>query len=320
MDVNTTLFFIFEYILLVIGIIGVIGNVFVIIVFSRKPLRKYAYSFYCLIMAISDICFLTYAFKDWTRYIYDVKLELVGTVVCKLLFLLPGYFDDFSAHLLTIISIDRMISIVYPKRFMVIKKRWFQCLIVAIVSLLVLSRHLIIPIYANITEVNQTNSSQTNRDCATEPWILKFDTIITISIYLIENIILNNWLNIKTIRHIMASRKRVMNGNSNTKNSSLSSRDRKFAVCSISLNLVSMITKLPFFIAFLYFNLALKDIRLVLKITGTITFIENGFSFFINMYVNSLFYEEFLRLFGFIKSISKDIQNNNSVLKSNSNI
>ena len=309
MDINTSVFFIFEYILFAIGIIGFIGNVFVIIVFSRKSLRKYSYSFYCLIMAISDICFLSYTFKDWSAQIFGAKLELVGTLICKIVFLLPSYFDDFSTHILTIISIDRMISIVYSRRFTIIKKRWFQSLVVAIVALLVLSRHLILPIYANIIEVNQTNSSQSNRDCTTEPGILKIDTSITIALYVIENLILNNWLNIKTIRYIMASRRRVYENANSNRNSPLSSRDRKFAICSVTLNLASMVSKLPFFFAFLYSNLTLKDIRLVLKITGTIAFIENGFSFFINMYVNSLFFDEFLSLFGFRKSTSNVIHN-----------
>ena len=280
--------------------------------------EKYAYSFYCLIMAISDIFYMTYTYIDWTGYIFGAKLELVGTIFCKLVYMIPNYFDDFSTHLLSIISIDRMITIVYPRRFLVIKKRWFQSLVVGIVALIVFSRHLIVPIYAKITEVNQTNSSQTNRNCATESGILKIDTGITIAIYIIENLIINNWLNIKAIRFIMASRRRVMNGNSNTNNGSLSSRDRKFAVCSISLNLVSMITKLPFFIAFLYSNLTLKDISLAIKITGTTAFIENGFSFFINMYVNSLFYEEFLSLFGYRKSTSTYVvhNNNDKVVKS----
>ena len=292
----------FQYIQFVFGIIGAIGNVLVIIVFSQKSLRKYAYSFYCLIMAISDIGFMSYTFIDWIGFNFGAKLELVGTFFCKIVYLIPSFFADFSTHLLTIIAIDRMISIVYSRRLLFIQKRWFQSLIVAISALFVMSKHIILPLYSNIIEIPITNSSQTIRVCKVVPdTILNIHTCITLAFFVLVNIIINNWLNIKAIRFIMASRKRV-NGNSNSRNSCLSIRDRKFAVCSICLNLASMILKLPFFLAFLiigYSNLSYKEIILIIKITGTFAYIDNGFSFFINMYVNSLFYEEFLRLFGF---------------------
>ena len=326
MENNTSLvydriFLIFEYIRFVIGILGVIGNVLVIIIFSRQSLRKYSYSFYCLIMAISDICFMSNVFIDWTAYIFGANLELVGTLFCKIVFLLPTYFSDFSAHLLTLIAIDRMITIVYPRRFLIMKKRWFQSLIVAILALIVLVRYIAIPLYANIIEIPLTNSSsQTIRTCTAEPEILKIETWISIAIFVIENLIINNWLNIKTIRFIMASRRRVNNRNVNSRNSSLSNRDRKFAFCSISLNLACIIFKLPFLLSFLitsYSNVSFEVISLVVQIVGTFTYTDNGFSFFVNTFVNSMFYEEFLRFFGLRKSPSNSIHNsnNNSVTK-----
>ena len=300
-----SLYHIFEYIQFVIGIIGVIGNVFVIIVFSRQALRKYSYSFYCLILAISDICFMTYAFIDWTSNILSTGLLTVDPLLCKISKFIPYYFGDFSIHLLTLIAIDRMLTIIYPRRFLVIKKRWFQSLIVSIFLIIVVSKNITIPINYTIVEINLTNSSQTIRDCWIEPEIRNIQMWITIPSFVILNVIINNWLNIKAIRVIMSSRRRV-NGNaiSSSRNSSLSSRDRKFAICSICLNLASMISKMPLYVCLLivgYGDLSYDVINLIIKITGTITYIDNGFSFFINMFVNSLFYEEFLRLFGFRK-------------------
>ena len=129
------------------------------------------------------------------------------------------------------------------------------------------------------------------------------------------NLIINNWLNIKTIRFIKASRKRV-NGNATNRNSSLSSRDRKFAICSICLNLASMVSRLPFYICLVivgYADFSYDLISLIIKIAGTITYFDNSFSFFVNMYVNSLFYDEFLRLFGIKKPRIDQTSTNNSV-------
>ena len=313
--------FIFEYILFTVGIIGVIGNVFVIIIFSRQSLRKYSYSFYCVIMAISDIFFLANIFIDWTSYNFGADLLTVGPVFCKLVSIIPYYFADFSIHLLTIIAIDRMISIVYPKLFLVIKKRWFQSLIVAIMALIVLSTNIIVPIYSNIIEIPLKNSSQTIQACSITAESLIIEMWITIPNFVLVNIIINNWINIKTIRFIMASRRRV-NVNAKNRNSSLSSRDRKFAICSICLNLVSMVCKLPFFICLLvvtYANLSFEEIVSIIKITSTITYIENGFSFFVNMLVNSLFYDEFMILFGLRKPPIHHVSTNNSFNSNNSN-
>lgn len=239
--------FIFEYIEFVIGIVGVIGNVFVIIVFSQKALRKYSYSFYCLVMAISDICLMSYIFIEWIAYNFDFYLETTTPLLCKIVRFIPYYFADFSIHMLTIIAIDRMLTIVYPKRFLITKKRWFQILIVSILALIVVLANIIIPLYFDLIEINPTNSSQTIRICTIEPEILNTEMWITITSVVLVNIIINNWLNIKTIRFIMASRRRVKAARS----SLLSVRDRKFAICSVCLNLGSMIFKLPFYISLL---------------------------------------------------------------------
>ena len=315
MDIKITLSYIFEYIQLVTGIIGVVGNVFVIIVFSRKSLRKYSYSFYCLIMAISDICFLSYIFIDWIGFTFGANLLTVGPFFCKLAKFIPYFFSEFSVYLITIIAIDRMLTIIYPRRFLVIKKRWFQSLIVAILAVFVVGKNLIIQIYYDIIEIPITNSSHTIRDCFVPAEIRNINMWTTISMFILMNLIINNWLNIKTIRFIMASRKRVT-GNANSRNSSLSSRDRKFAICSVCLNLASMISKLPFYICLVivgYAEFSYDLISLIIKIAGTITYIDNSFSFLVNMYVNSLFYNEFLLLFGIKKPRIDQTSANNSV-------
>lgn len=96
----------------------------------------------------------------------------------------------------------------------------------------------------------------------------------------------------------MTSRRRVMNGNEHRKSiSSLSTRDRKFAFCSVCLNLASMTFKLPFFLSIIivsYSNGSPEEIFFITKVTATINNMENGFSFFINMLVNSLFMMNFL--------------------------
>ena len=79
------------------------------------------------------------------------------------------------------------------------------------------------------------------------------------------------------------------------------SRDRKYAITSVSLNIISLVLKLPsafslILIAFFnYFNLYLYNIGFLLF------FLNASLGFFIHMVTNSLFRKDFLVLFGLVK-------------------
>lgn len=303
----------FGYVQIIVGLVGLVGNSLIIVVFSRKSLRKYSYSFYCMMMAISDICLMSYVFIEWTANSIGADLRKVGPLICKIVIFIPRFFGGVSIFILTAITIDRMLTIVYPRRFLVIKKRWFQALIVAILALYVLLTVIILPFKSNLIEISPTNSSPPIRICLIPKEIEIIQMWIILPHYVILNIIINNWLNIKTVRFIMASRRRVVNLNRNS-NSIFSARDRKFTLCSVCLNISSMTLKMPFYISIVivsYSNLSYEEISLLLKITGIINYIDNGFSFFINMLVNSLFYNEFLRLFRLRKTQTSGIVSGN---------
>ena len=261
--------FILEYIRLIIGVIGFIGNVLSIIIFSRRLLSKYSYSFYSRAMAISDVFLAFCSLIDWIGYNFGAHLEALGPFFCKIYEFMSFYFAGFSIHMLTIISIDRMLTIVYHRRFLFTKKLWFQFLMIAIVACSMVLTCILVPLSFNLVEVNQTNLSQPIRICLIASDILNIEMwIITIN-FIIVNIIINNLLSFKTIRFIMESRKRVMNRSENRKSIiSLSTRDRKFAFCSVCLNIASMTLKLPFFMSLIivsYSNRSPAEIFLLIK-------------------------------------------------------
>ena len=162
-------------------------------------------------MAIRDICFMIYPSIDWIGNNFAANLFTTGLLLCKILQSIPYYFVGYSIYLLTIIAFDRMLSIVYPRRFLVIKKRWFQSLVVAVLASLNALSSILIPLNYNLIENIQPNSNQTTLICIIPPEILNIQMWIFLIILIIVNILINNWLNIKTIRFIMASRRRVVN-------------------------------------------------------------------------------------------------------------
>ena len=118
--------YIFQCIQLIIGVIGIIGNIFVFIVFSRHNLKKHSYSFYCRAMAISDIGVFIFTFKNWAAYVLEANLETVSPFFCSITLFIVYILGGQSILMLTFITADRMLTIVYMNRFTFLKKRWFQ--------------------------------------------------------------------------------------------------------------------------------------------------------------------------------------------------
>ena len=82
-----------------------------------------------------------------------------------------------------------------------------------------------------------------------------------------------------------------------------------------------MILKISLYIAIIITNfssLRLDLIGLIIKITNLINYLDNGSSFFINLIFNSIFYDEFLKLFGFRNSPTTRITNRTSNTNLNS--
>jgi hypothetical protein len=146
---------VFGYFELIIGLVGVIGNILVIIVFSRQSLKNYTYSFYSRAMAISDICLMSFPIIDWVGSNLGANLITVTQIVCKIIEFMPPFFGLFSLNMLTLIAIDRMVTVVYPKRFIIMKNRLFQYIIIMIVILLVLLASILTPLSYTIVEIKQ---------------------------------------------------------------------------------------------------------------------------------------------------------------------
>ena len=291
--------YIFNNIQLIEAIIGMIGNILVFIIFSRPTLKKHSYSFYCRVMAISDIGLLMIYFKSWASYVLDANLDTVSPFFCSISQYLPNFFGGLSITMLTLIALDRMITIVYSNQFGFIKKQWFQWLMVFICIVYNASVNLLPPLNNHIVEIGQnTNSTQSIKMCTLDTNLTVIQMWILLGNFLLYNIIINNVLNLKMIWFIVSSRRKVTRSLSVLSNSS--TRDRKFAATSIGLNLACMVLKLPFAIFFLVINHIVIgfDLQIAIQmIVFTISALDNQFSFLVNFFVNSIFHDEFLALF-----------------------
>lgn len=122
--------YIFHYLQIVISIIGIIGNVLNMIVFMRKRFANLSFSFYNKVLGVIDIIVLLHSFRHWAAYMFDSDIDLVSQFFCTIDEYQPLIASHCSLLLLTLISVDRLITIAYPNRFNIIKKKWFQSILI----------------------------------------------------------------------------------------------------------------------------------------------------------------------------------------------
>ena len=108
---------VYKYICLAIFVIGVIGNLLSVLVFSRPSLRHRSCAIYFLALAITDIASLCASFIDTVLPSYNhVTLTAKSLFICKLNPLMVYFTSDLSNFLLCVASIDRAVSIQCPLR------------------------------------------------------------------------------------------------------------------------------------------------------------------------------------------------------------
>lgn len=118
--------YIFQNIQVLVGIFGIIGNVLNITVFMRKRFKSLSFSFYNIVLGVIDIIVLLHTFRHWAAFMFDADIDLVSQFFCTIDEYQPLIASHCSLLVLTLISVDRLITIAYPNRFNVIKKKWFQ--------------------------------------------------------------------------------------------------------------------------------------------------------------------------------------------------
>ncbi|CAF3277543.1 unnamed protein product [Rotaria socialis] len=112
---HVTEIIVYKYICLTIFIIGVIGNLLSVLVFSRASLRHRSCAIYFLALAITDIASLFASFIDTVLPSYNnVSLTMKSLFICKLNPLMVYFTTDLSNFLLAVASIDRAVSIQCP--------------------------------------------------------------------------------------------------------------------------------------------------------------------------------------------------------------
>lgn len=306
--------FIVKNVYLWLCIVGIFGNILSVVIFCRKFLKSYSYSFYCRLMAVNDTILLVNFSAHLIKDFIDTNFDIVSPLFCSLK-VYPNYvIGTISLWLLTLISIDRLFTIVYPSRFNIIKKRWFQITMISVIISYSIIINLTAALNYKYDVIFDMDRNLTKSVCYLSSVDQNKQSMVLFANFLIVNIVVNNILNVKIIAFIVRSRRKTSYNkvNRTNNNSHLSSKDRKFSICSVGLNLTSFISRIPIPISVMlsnYFKFEPDQFILALNIGLTIATLDHSSIFFINMLFNTSFRREFLIMLGIKSEDSRSISN-----------
>ena len=274
----------------VIIAIGLLGNLLSIIVFSRKTFRNNSISTYCIALSIVECITITIFISDIYNLVYNINLPDQSDALCKFVYSLGLYLNSFQAWLMVAFSVNKLLEM-RVNSIALVKKKWFQWSIVAGIVLFDIVFYIYYPILLRLREIFP---GYTICDVTTLGF---FNTYMFLNIFegslipFITMIITS----ILTIRALIKSRKSIeRNGKLNKERKT---RDRKYAISSLTLNSMFIVLKLPLLVFYILFAYYSYYNLYFYKIAFLLYMLNMSLSFFVHFITNSVFRREFLILF-----------------------
>lgn len=302
MAVYKNIVYIFQHIQLVVAIIGIVSNVLAICVFASRRLTQASYSVYFRLVALIDCFILAHAFRLWLKFVNEFDLDVLGSFWCKTNNYLPYAFGQTSLWLMTVILLDRLLIVIFRNnnRLFFLKQRWFQIsvfLFVLVYSLLV---HSIMPInyqLLHVTIAHKVNSNDSFNStvhrltCYFPEDVSQLNScIFFFNFFLI--LLITTVCYVKLLSFIY-NRKRLL-VNRQTRRVWL----LRSAISSVVYTHAMLMFKLPLIMGvFLTSSFSRDVLDMIFTIFVTISMLGHCSSFYINIFFNSAFYEEFLLIF-----------------------
>jgi hypothetical protein len=188
--------------LLVISCLGILANLVTFLIFQRKRFRTQSFSIYAKFMAFSDSIVLWSNITQSIGFIFDnSNIILVSSFFCTTDKYARAAFLLMSQILLVLITIDRLLTVVFPNRFMMLRRMPFQLTIIAVALTYSMTVFIMFPFNQALITQAVTNTS-TTLVCYLNPSVLSITTTINLVNMLVFTLILNNSLTV-TIEFII---------------------------------------------------------------------------------------------------------------------
>ena len=276
--------------------IGLLGNILTFIVFSRPVFAKNSISTYCRALAVFESLTVYQLVADIIFVFYKDFIPQSSDLGCKLVNYFGMLNGSIPGWILIAFSIDKVLSMKNRAKF--IKKRSFQYAVISGIVVFHLLIYIEVPIYL-VRIVNPNAPAYTIRCDLSTLW---FGDIISM-VYLIEGTLLPFIImlcsSIISTKMIRDSAMNIQNHVTQLNDPSRKNRDFKYAITSISFNLMFLLFKTPVIICF-FVKSYIPDVSVVTIYWLVLIFhINYSSGFFINLVSNSIFRREFLVLLRF---------------------
>ena len=232
----------------------------------------------------SDISYLT-------KGVYLIDQSEVG---CKIISMSAIMIYSIRPYIMVAFSIDKLMSM-RTNSIAILKKKWFQCSIVTGIVIFHIGLYIC---YSILVRRSEVLPGYFICDPNTLGFLQIFMYVFILESCIIPLVILIT-TSILTIRMLIKPRNSIDRTGNLSKDSK--SRDRKFAISSLTFNAVYIFLQIPsvnFLTLFAFYSYYDKDLYYISII---LFFLNCSLGFFIHIVTNSIFRREFLILFRFEK-------------------
>ena len=270
--------------------IGFIGHIVTIIVFLRKTFRSNSISTYCISLAIVE-CLSAFRFAQNIAIIaFNISsLNDLSEETCKWFTYFLTILASIQSCIQVAFSIDKLLSM-RTRSIAIIKKKWFQLSVVAGIVLVKATIYINFPILLKRREA-APGRFVCDLSYMSSFTIIMYEVLLDTFILPFISMIITSALIIRQLYKSRSSIERVGNVNKDRR-----SRDAKYAITSVTLNILFIILKLPYLVFYtlnaylFYYNVYFYNISAYLH------YLYLSLSFFVHLATNSVFRRELLVL------------------------
>jgi hypothetical protein len=288
------------YFSLIIAVCGTIGSVFTLLIYSSKKMRRNTISLYWCFMGILDILINLESLISLIQINYNLNLfPLFVDFVCQINQYVTYAVGTMSSWILVTISMDRFIYIAFSRRFPFLFKNKFRSFMIFLIVTCNLVFYLPMAWNSHVVRMNNVTNQTICLDYAFETayWMNFFGSLIVPFCLLI-------FFTVALIVYIKKSRRRVNVAVVSSGNRFIveTSRDTKFVVTSLTLNLIFLILNLPLAVYEILNTLVhlSPEVNLFLiNLTVTLWNVFYASDFYVQLAVNSIVRDQFLVLMKF---------------------
>lgn len=276
----------------VVNIVGILGNIVSFIIFSRAVFAKNSINIYCRALALSYCFTLNQLYVDINLSLFDIYPASQSDAFCKTFFYISVVGSAIPAWIIVFFSLDKMLSMKKSPRFDFIKKRSFQIGLIIGIVVFHLLIYLEIPILIHLVP----HKTRNNLSCETSS--IPYDNIVGL-LYLFEASLIPFAFmfgsSMSIVKMIGRSRRKSIVGREAVKKRK--SRDLKFAITSLTFNVLFIILRLPLVIFYVLTGTGIEVVDDYFQIATLLFYINSSICFVVYYVSNSLFRKEFLMFF-----------------------